>query len=123
MRINMFLAWFPKYLEAARGMTLTQMGFFASLPLAAGVIGDLAGGWFSDEIIKKTGRIKFARKVVAVTGFFIAAVVCPLAVMEPDPYISARCSVWRSSVWNWWWAMPGRCRWMSAAISPARCPR
>ena len=87
--INMFLSWFPKYLEAARGMTLTQMGIFASLPLAAGVIGDLAGGWFSDEIIKKTGRIKFARNVVAVTCFFIAAVVCPLAVMEPNPYIRA----------------------------------
>ncbi len=87
--LNMFLAWFPKYLEAARGMTLTQMGIFASLPLAAGVIGDIAGGWFSDEIIKKTGRIKFARKVVAVAGFFIAAAVCPLAVLEPNPYISA----------------------------------
>ncbi len=70
-------------------MTLTQMGIFASLPLAAGVIGDICGGWFSDEIIKKTGRIKFARKVVAVTGFLIAAVVCPIAVLEPDPYISA----------------------------------
>ena len=86
--LNMFLAWFPKYLEAARGMSLTQMGIFASVPLAAGVLGDIAGGWFSDEIIKKTGRIKFARKVVAVTGFFIAAVVCPFAVLEPNPYIS-----------------------------------
>ena len=27
--------------------------------------------------------------MVAVTGFFIAAVVCPIAVLEPDPYISA----------------------------------
>jgi MFS transporter, ACS family, glucarate transporter len=87
--LQMFLTWFPKYLEAARGMTLTQMGIFASLPLAAGVIGDIAGGWFSDEIIKKTGRIKFARKVVAVSGFFIAAFVCPFAVLEPNPYISA----------------------------------
>lgn len=87
--INMFLAWFPKYLEAARGMTLTQMGVFASLPLAAGVIGDICGGWFSDEIIKKTGRIKFARKAVACAGYFIAAVACPIAVMEPDPYVSA----------------------------------
>jgi sugar phosphate permease len=86
--LNMFLTWFPKYLEAARGMSLTQMGVLASLPLAAGVIGDLAGGWFSDEIIKKTGRIKFARKVVAVTGFFIAAVVCPIAVLEPNVYVS-----------------------------------
>ena len=87
--LNMFLAWFPKYLDAARGMSLTQMGIFASLPLAAGVIGDICGGWFSDEIIKRTGRIKFARKVVAVSGFFIAAIVCPIAVLEPDPYISA----------------------------------
>ena len=87
--INMFLAWFPKYLAAARGMTLTQMGIFASLPLAAGVVGDVCGGLFSDAIINRTGRIKFARKVVAVTGFFIAAIVCPIAVLEPDPYISA----------------------------------
>lgn len=87
--INMFLAWFPKYLEAARGMSLTQMGLFASLPLAAGVIGDIAGGWFSDEIIKKTGRIKFARQSVAIAGFLIAAIACPFAVLEPDPYISA----------------------------------
>jgi sugar phosphate permease len=86
--LNMFLTWFPKYLDAARGMSLTQMGILASLPLAAGVIGDIAGGWFSDEIIKKTGRIKFARKVVAVTGFLIAAIVCPFAVLEPNVYIS-----------------------------------
>ena len=26
--------------------------------------------------------------MVAVTGFFIAAVVCPFAVLEPNPYIS-----------------------------------
>ena len=86
--LNMFLTWFPKYLDASRGMSLTQMGIFASLPLAAGVIGDIAGGWFSDEIIKRTGRVKFARKVVAVTGFLIAAVCCPFATLEADPYIS-----------------------------------
>jgi sugar phosphate permease len=86
--LNMFLTWFPKYLDASRGMSLTQMGIFASLPLAAGVIGDIAGGWFSDEIIKRTGRVKFARKVVAVTGFLIAAVCCPFATLESDPYIS-----------------------------------
>jgi len=87
--INMFLAWYPKYLDGARGYSLAEMGFFASLPLAAGVVGDLSGGAISDYIIHKTGRIKFARQSVAITGFLIAAVCCPLAVLEPDRYMSA----------------------------------
>ena len=87
--INMFLAWYPKYLDGARGYTLAEMGFFASLPLAAGVVGDICGGLFSDMIIHRTGRIKFARQSVAITGFLIAAVCCPLAVLEPDRFLSA----------------------------------
>jgi sugar phosphate permease len=87
--INMFLAWYPKYLDGARHYSLADMGFFASLPLAAGVVGDICGGLFSDMIIHRTGRIKFARQSVAIAGFLIAAVCCPLAVLEPDRYLSA----------------------------------
>lgn len=87
--LNMFLAWYPKYLDSARGYTLAEMGFFASLPLAAGVVGDILGGVISDAIIHRTGRIKFARQSVAITGFLIAAVCVPLAVFEPDRYLSA----------------------------------
>jgi sugar phosphate permease len=87
--LNMFLAWYPKYLDAARGYTLAEMGFFASLPLAAGVVGDILGGVISDAIIHRTGRIKFARQSVAITGFLIVAVCVPLAVFEPDRYLSA----------------------------------
>jgi sugar phosphate permease len=87
--LNMFIAWYPKYLDAARGYSLKEMGLFASLPLAAGVVGDICGGLFSDMIIHRTGRIKFARQSVAITGFLIAAICCPLAMLEPDRYISA----------------------------------
>jgi sugar phosphate permease len=87
--INMFLAWYPKYLSAERGYSLAEMGFFASLPLAAGVVGDICGGLFSDMIIHRTGRIKFARQSVAITGFLLAALCVPLAVFSPDRYISA----------------------------------
>jgi sugar phosphate permease len=87
--LNMFLAWYPKYLEGARGYSLAEMGFFASLPLAAGVVGDLSGGYFSDLIIHRTGRIKLARQSVAMTGFLIAAICCPLAVAAPGHYVSA----------------------------------
>jgi sugar phosphate permease len=87
--LNMFLAWYPKYLDSARGYTLAEMGFFASLPLAAGVVGDICGGLISDTIIHRTGRIKFARQSVAIAGFLLAAVCVPLAVVEPGRYLSA----------------------------------
>jgi sugar phosphate permease len=87
--LNVFIAYFPKYLEAARHYNASDMGFFASLPLACGVVGDILGGVLSDAIIHRTGRIKFARQSVAIAGFVIAAVCCPLAVWAPDRYLSA----------------------------------
>lgn len=86
-----FLAWFPKYLSEARDFELTQMGIYASLPLAAGVLGDLAGGWFSDGILKRSGNLKLARRLVAVAGFLIAGVMVPLAATASDPMVSVGC--------------------------------
>jgi sugar phosphate permease len=87
--LNIFLVWFPKYLNAARHYTLAEMGFFTSLTLAAGVVGDICGGVFSDMIIHRTGRIKFARQSVAIVGFLIAAVFIPLGCAVTDPYVTA----------------------------------
>jgi sugar phosphate permease len=85
----MFLAWYPKYLNAERGYDLAQMGLFTSLTLAAAVVGDIMGGVVSDYIIHKTGRIKFARQSVAITGFVIAAIFIPLGVQMDGPYMTA----------------------------------
>ncbi|MCX7280143.1 MAG: MFS transporter, partial [Alphaproteobacteria bacterium] len=68
---------------------LAEMGFFASLTLAAAVVGDVCGGLFSDMIIHRTGRIKFARQSVAITGFIIGAIFIPLGCWTRDPYMTA----------------------------------
>jgi sugar phosphate permease len=86
--IGIFLTWFPKYLHAERQFDLQQMGLYASLPLLAGVAGDICGGWFSDVALKRTGNLKFARRVVAIPGFLIAAVTIPLACLASDPLVS-----------------------------------
>jgi len=86
--VILFITWFPKYLSAARGLNLQQMGIYASFPLAAAVVGDICGGWFSDLILKRTGRITFARRSVAATGFFIAGLTIPIAVLVANPTIS-----------------------------------
>ena len=60
--LAVYLDWFPTYLNDHRGFNLLQMGFYSSLPLLAGVGGDLLGGWISDIWAKRTGNLKLARR-------------------------------------------------------------
>jgi MFS family permease len=90
--ISVYLDWFPKYLNEHRAFDLKQMGLYASLPLLAGTLGDLIGGWSSDHIAKTTGKLKLARRSVATTGFVVAALGILLATLTPDP----RTCVWFS---------------------------
>ena len=86
--IGVFLSWFPKYLNAARGLDLKTMGFYASVPFLAGLLGDISGGVISDTLLKRTGSLRFARRIVSVTGFWISAVAVSLAAWVDDPIVS-----------------------------------
>jgi MFS family permease len=70
--IDIYLDWFPKYLNEHRGFDLKQMGVYASLPLLAGAAGDLLGGSTSDRWAKRFGNLKLARRGVAIAGFLLA---------------------------------------------------
>ena len=83
--ISVYLDWFPKYLNAHRGFDLKQMGFYASLPLLAGTLGDLLGGWFSDLWAKRTRNLKLARRGVAIIGFVLAAATILPATFTSSP--------------------------------------
>jgi sugar phosphate permease len=80
-----YLDWFPTYLHQYRGYDLKRMGFYASLPLLAGTVGDLAGGWFSDVLLRRTSNVKRSRRVVAVGGFLLAAAGIIPATLTTDP--------------------------------------
>lgn len=71
--IDIYLDWFPKYLNDHRGFNLAQMGIYASLPLLAGAAGDLLGGSTSDRWAKRSGNLRTARRTVALIGFLLAA--------------------------------------------------
>ena len=86
--LNVYQDWFPTYLRQSKGMTLTQMGIYASFPLLAGVIGDLAGGWFSDIVLRRTGNVNLARRWVAIAGFLVSAAATVPAVLAHDPKVS-----------------------------------
>jgi sugar phosphate permease len=92
--LNMYLNWFPKYLNDARGFSLQKMGLYASIPLAAGTAGDLLGGWASDLWFRLTGNLTAARRGIAILGFLMAA-----AAILPAMYLhNAEASVWFSGL-------------------------
>ena len=54
--LYIFLTWLPSYLVEARHFTLLKVGFLASLPLFAGVIGGTVGGLATDWLLKKNRK-------------------------------------------------------------------
>ena len=83
--LSVYLDWFPTYLHDHRGFDFKRMGFYASMPLLAGTLGDLMGGWASDIWVKRTGNLKLARRGVAVFGFLLAASAILPATFTTSP--------------------------------------
>lgn len=68
-----YVTWFPDYLLEYRHLSLRAVGTFASLPLLAGVVGDLVGGTLTDGVYRKTHRLKFARRIIAAPAMLASA--------------------------------------------------
>ena len=82
--LSVYLDWFPTYLKEHRNFSLRDMGLYASLPLFAGTLGNLAGGTLSDYLVHRLG-LKLGRRAVASTGFVLAAAAIVPATLTPDP--------------------------------------
>jgi sugar phosphate permease len=83
---NFYLTWYPTYLREYRHLTLQALGIMGSLPLFAGMAGDLFGGSLSDMVFRRTGNAKFARRIVAAPGFVLAAAFLIPAAMTSSAW-------------------------------------
>ena len=80
-----FLTWFPTYLLEYRHLSLKSLGLVASLPLIAGMVGDVAGGTLTDTVYRKTGNLKLARRIVAAPSMLISgAFLIPAATTHSE---------------------------------------
>ena len=86
-----FLSWLPSYLVEFRHFTLLKVGFLASLPLWAGVVGDTVGGLATDWLLAKTGNIRLARKLVAIIGMLGCAAFIVPAALADNAYTAVYC--------------------------------
>jgi len=86
--------WLPAYLKEARGFSIREMGWLASLPQYATVLAVLLGGVMIDRIERRHVPLIF---LAASTG--VAASVL-LAISVENPYAAAYCLVAANFCWG-----------------------
>lgn len=78
-----FLTWLPSFFSDNYGLPLSSFAFYTSLVLCAGVVGDTAGGMLSDQLLRRTGDLRLARRRNLVVGLSGAlAWLVPLLVIH-----------------------------------------
>jgi MFS family permease len=78
-----FLTWLPSFFSDNYGLPLSSFALYTSLVLCAGVVGDTAGGMLSDQLLRRTGDLRLARRrnlVVGLTGALLW--LAPLLVIH-----------------------------------------
>jgi MFS family permease len=86
-----FVTWLPTYLVEEHGLTLERSGWYATLPLGAGALACLIGGTLSGWLVRRTGSVKWGRRLVGIGGFFLAALGFAGAAIVRDPLVSVLC--------------------------------
>ncbi len=67
------LTWLFPYIKAKYELSLVATGFYASLPLLAGAVGNWTSGFMVDAIYKK-GKWKLSRQIPATIGFILVVI-------------------------------------------------
>ncbi len=66
----LYLNWLPLFFKNNFSLDIKNSALFASGVFFAGVVGDTLGGVLSDQILHRTGKLRFARLSVVIFGFF-----------------------------------------------------
>jgi MFS family permease len=66
------VTYLPKYLLEVFNVEFKDSRWFTGSPLLAGAITCVAGGWISDNLIRRTGSKRWGRSLVGVVGFGMA---------------------------------------------------
>jgi MFS family permease len=63
-----YLTWIPSFFSENYSLKLKSFALFTMLVLLAGVVGDTLGGVLSDGLLRRTGSLRIARRMVLVIG-------------------------------------------------------
>lgn len=80
-----FVTWLPTYLMDEYGLTLERSGAYSAIPLFVGALGCIAGGSLSDWLVRRTGSLRWGRRIVGVAGFLLASAGFAGATVANEP--------------------------------------
>ncbi len=83
---SFFITLLPDYLKTHRMLSEEEAKWLSSVPLACGIVACVAGGLFSDWIVRRTGHRKWGRRWHGVAGYGCAG----LAILS---------TIWVRDVW------------------------
>jgi len=86
-----FLSWYPTYLREYRHVTLQALRLISSIPLFAGMAGDVVGGALTDVLFRRTGNAKLARRVVAAPAMLASGLFLIPAATTRDTWTCVVC--------------------------------
>jgi sugar phosphate permease len=105
-----FLSWYPTYLREYRHVTLQALGLIGSLPLFAGMAGDVVGGGLTDFLFRRTGKAKLARRLVAAPAMLASGLFLIPAATTRDTWTCVVCLAASFFLLEWVigpaWAVP-----------------
>ena len=82
---QMFVTWFPAFLEKGYGVTRESAGLLSSSPLIGVAVGSPLGGLIIDYLLNKTGSKRISRSGVAMGALTLAGLFCLAATWMPSP--------------------------------------
>jgi MFS family permease len=80
-----YITWLPTYLREGRGMDITNTALFGILPLFMGGLGNPAGVLATTQMVRWTGNLRGARRLISCIGFAGAAGFLVLSTTVRDP--------------------------------------
>jgi sugar phosphate permease len=112
----LYATWLPGYLEQARHLSIISAGFWAALPLAAGFLGALSGGFISDRLGRAGMDAAGACRIPTIWGLIAAGSFTVAAAFVGNVYIAVglmACGLFAANV-------SSSCGWaLAAVIAPA----
>jgi MFS family permease len=63
-----YLTWIPSFFSDSYSLKLKDFALFTTLVLLAGVVGDTFGGVLTDSLLRRTGSLRIARRLVLIGG-------------------------------------------------------
>nr|WP_249792648.1 MFS transporter [Bradyrhizobium sp. BRP22] len=80
--LYLFMTWLPSYLAATRGMDILKSSLFSAIPYGVAAILGLGLGWFSDRLLKKSGRANADRRKLIAAMLLLSSVILAAPLVD-----------------------------------------